>query len=362
MGFFFCLFNLLGLGYFFTHGLKKLQCSANHSSPISVIIPFRNEKERIIPLLHALKQYSWEKVEFIFVDDHSDDNTAEIINEALKEGKISYRIVDSIKPGKKWAQYTGVNASSSEIILCTDADAVVTPQWAKAMLHELRNKHFVFGNVVLLFQEKEGSWKNMQQYEQSMFTTLAYVSYLMKAPFLCSGASMGFYKKDYLQLFEAIHPEIPSGDDVFLLNAMYKQWGIGGIEAIFSPETKVTVQGVPSFSEYIMQKRRWVSKWNHFDKRIRTTAFFWLINYLILYFLAGQLFFIHGQYLWIGLLVMGLKAIFDILFLYLAGLKGGGNMNIFKVALWYFLYGPVLLAGMLLNKKQSVIWKHRTIQ
>ena len=46
------------------------------SIPLSILIPFRNEADRIIPLLDSILQLRNKNgLEFIFIDDHSSDNT-----------------------------------------------------------------------------------------------------------------------------------------------------------------------------------------------------------------------------------------------------------------------------------------------
>ncbi|MEZ4922280.1 MAG: glycosyltransferase [Crocinitomicaceae bacterium] len=68
---------------------------------VSVIIPFRDEALRIEALLDSINKLeipSSLEVEFVFVDDHSSDQTAQIIKNKLK---TTFRIVQSNLKGKR---------------------------------------------------------------------------------------------------------------------------------------------------------------------------------------------------------------------------------------------------------------------
>jgi len=61
-------------------------------SNLTVIIPFRNEESRIFGLLESIqKQTDLEIVkEFLFIDDHSNDNSVTIISSWIDKNKIKY--------------------------------------------------------------------------------------------------------------------------------------------------------------------------------------------------------------------------------------------------------------------------------
>ena len=53
---------------------------------ISVLIPFRNEAKRINTILNSIKNHRTDKniiIEYIFIDDHSSDDSVEIISKTL---------------------------------------------------------------------------------------------------------------------------------------------------------------------------------------------------------------------------------------------------------------------------------------
>src|SRR2546428_5194033 len=99
----------------------------SHAKPkVSVILPARNEEGFIEKCLASLLDQDYENYEIIAIDDRSEDKTGEIIKKmAEKNSKIIYVLADP-KPekwiGKNWACVEGLQKSSGELLLFTDAD------------------------------------------------------------------------------------------------------------------------------------------------------------------------------------------------------------------------------------------------
>jgi 4,4'-diaponeurosporenoate glycosyltransferase len=90
---------------------------------VSIVIPARNESQRILPLLESLVSYR-NDVEIIVVDDHSEDNTGAIAKQ------FGYHVViPNERPkgwkGKPWALDQGVQHSKGTILIFLDADTIV---------------------------------------------------------------------------------------------------------------------------------------------------------------------------------------------------------------------------------------------
>ena len=69
--------------------------ATNTRNSLSVLIPYRNEQENIPLLLKSLSglQYSAEKVEFIFINDHSLDNSADTLMLGLVDFPFPYKSI-----------------------------------------------------------------------------------------------------------------------------------------------------------------------------------------------------------------------------------------------------------------------------
>ncbi len=127
---------LFALIYFLVYSIKsiiqvpKIQylwpSKKIHFPMVSIILPARNEGSHIGKCLHSLIKQEYPNFEIIAINDHSTDNTAEIMkNYSALDKRIKY-IDAEAKPeawtGKNWACYQGYLMSKGEILLFTDAD------------------------------------------------------------------------------------------------------------------------------------------------------------------------------------------------------------------------------------------------
>ena len=99
---------------------------------ISVVIPARDEAERIGPLLGAIVDAPGVS-EVIVVDDQSSDATADIARQAGAT-VISGTPLPDGWAGKAWALQQGITAASSEWVVTLDADARPDPQLPTALV------------------------------------------------------------------------------------------------------------------------------------------------------------------------------------------------------------------------------------
>jgi len=88
---------------------------------LSVIIPARNEAERLPSLLSSLRNQSVPPLEIIVVDDHSVDGTAQIAAE-MGATVLSSQPLPEKWLGKTWACYQGARLANGEILVFLDAD------------------------------------------------------------------------------------------------------------------------------------------------------------------------------------------------------------------------------------------------
>ena len=121
-------------------GMARLRHPRSDIRPtIAVLIAARNEEECIGDCLNAIEKqdYPQDLREIIVIDDNSNDSTAEIVSsfydriaglKVIHAGELS----EGIAP-KKNALIAGIKATSSEIILTTDADCQPPPGWIAAV-------------------------------------------------------------------------------------------------------------------------------------------------------------------------------------------------------------------------------------
>jgi len=104
---------------------------------ISVVIPAYNEEKSIAKALKALaSQITKEKFEVVVVDNNSTDRTSK---EVLKfKDKLNLRLVLEKKKGRGAARARGFKEAKGDIVMSTDADAEVPPDWIENLVSNLR--------------------------------------------------------------------------------------------------------------------------------------------------------------------------------------------------------------------------------
>lgn len=105
---------------------------------VTIVIPARDEAERIGPLLAALADCGGAVHEIIVVDDRSTDGTGAIV-ERFAAADERIRLVHGVEPapgwvGKQHALQQGLAVASAPWTLCLDADARPDPALPDALL------------------------------------------------------------------------------------------------------------------------------------------------------------------------------------------------------------------------------------
>lgn len=125
---FFVLFIFWSIGLVLLWKINTIHASQNlpHSATynalrISVIIPARNEAERITSLLESLRSQLFVSHEVIVVDDESSDDTA-LIAKAYGAKVIRSKKIPVGWLGKPWACWQGAQVASGDTLLFLDAD------------------------------------------------------------------------------------------------------------------------------------------------------------------------------------------------------------------------------------------------
>lgn len=259
------------------HFINK--ASANKQLKFSILIPFKDEANRIKNLLDSLQKikYNIENFEIIFIDDHSEDGTSEIIMRALFNSKLKYKIIkqDNALQGKKSAVISGINAAVFDFVFTTDADCHLP-----SLILQTYNNQFLASNADLIFGpvsylKQAGFWSIFQYYDCLAMQAVTKASCLSGQPMSCNAANMAYKKAR----FKAIKPyqdnmKVASGDDQFLLECFQKHnLKIGYLQ---SAQTVLTLPA-KNFKELINQRKRWFGK-----QKFSKNTFGSFVNFIIL--------------------------------------------------------------------------------
>lgn len=102
---------------------------------VSIIVPAKDEEDKIERCLRALQAQSMDRAEYevILVDDGSTDQTAEVAR------SLGVHVLSKENRGPASARNAGAKQAEGEILLFTDADCEVAPDFAARMYQTLKD-------------------------------------------------------------------------------------------------------------------------------------------------------------------------------------------------------------------------------
>lgn len=230
----------------------------------SILVPFRNEAKNLEELTESLNRlkFSKERFEVLFIDDHSEDNSIEILRRLLKNAAFTSSIIGLEKPkiqGKKQALNFGIQKAEHPWIVTLDADCIVADSWLQSIEESLINSaaEFLAGPVFL--RPKKGLLFQLQASEFMALQALTKASY-SKIPLLSNGANLVYSKG----IFNAVsgfsgNLNISSGDDMFLMQKIW-QYKNSKMAYIADFGAAVYTKASLSWQAYAAQQIRWLSK------------------------------------------------------------------------------------------------------
>ena len=146
--------------------------------------------------------------------------------------------------GKKHALSKLIHAASTEYVWLHDDDVV----WPNAA----SNSQFSILN-------------SLQIAEYAAIQELTMRTAKRGKAVMCSGANLIVRREAWLACEQDIHPEIPSGDDMFLLEAMKKRGY--KIAVIDEPDFTAIVRPQTTWRAFLRQRMRWAGKAPHYTDR-----------------------------------------------------------------------------------------------
>src|SRR3989337_394396 len=258
--FYLLLVTALVIGW--NNALKSKAPSDVFQEPfLSIIIPLRNEGKVIAELLKDICNQSYKNFEVILVDDHSKDDTAEVVASFILQDD-RFKLLSSPGEGKKVALTQGIHASKGEIIITTDGDCRVNKHWLASMARFFQSGNIkrVFGGVKI---EGDTFFSKIQSHEFLSLIGTAAATWSLGLPTMCNGANLAFRKSVFMEVGGyAGNFHIPSGDDEFLLQKIFKRYS-QGIKFANTSDAVVTTSAMGSIRQLMYQRIRWAGKWKH---------------------------------------------------------------------------------------------------
>lgn len=359
------------------NGFVRL-CAASDKQPagtgrrasVSVVVPARNEEASISDCLRSIFANRYPSFDVVLVDDGSTDNTAAIAAETALELDVSTRfrsitLEQDRRRGashKKRAIETGIRSSSGEIILCTDADTVVGPEWIGTIAGCFdRGIDIVSGPVV--YSTFSSFLGGSTALEMLGLVAVGAGGIANGRPNMCNGANLA-YRRDAFERVEGFKSidHISSGDDVLLMLKMAHE-DPSAVAFCADPDASVTTRPADGLATFIQQRLRWASKGlSYGDARVSALAI------LVYVFHAGLLVgaiasFFWPDLLWTLLVALALKLLSEGMLLSSATSHFGyGQLMRYFLPAQLVQIPYVVVIGFLGVFGPGFVWKGRSLQ
>jgi len=291
----------------------------NFKTKVTVMVAARNEEEKIALTIEDILAQDYPKhlTEIIFVDDHSTDRTAEIIGSYAAQG-VKLLQLNEDKPlnsYKKKAIAEAIRLSDGELMVATDADCRMGPQWLSSIVNYYETRQPVMISSPVTYFEEKSLFENLQTLEFAYLVAMGASFIGNKRASTCNGANFAYRKDVFYEVggFKGID-DLASGDDELLLQKVAEKYP-GKIAFLKLREAIVYTHAKANLKEFLNQRRRWASKSTKYkDKKIVALAVgIWLFNVLML--VNACLSFYDGWFFKLFLIQFCSKFIFEAMFL-----------------------------------------------
>ncbi len=255
---------------------------------VSIIVAARDEEANINKTIDDLiaQQYPEALTEIIIIDDHSTDRTAEIVlSYADRNVKLIKLNEDrALNSYKKKAIQTAIGTCTGDLIITTDADCRMGPNWLATIVNLYEEKNYkMISSPVAYFQEKS-FFERLQSLEFLYLIGLGASTIGNKQPSTCNGANLAYEKATFYEVggFQGID-DLASGDDELLLHKIAAKYP-DKIGFLKNRETIVYTHAKEDLSSFIQQRKRWASKSTRYKNKaiIVLGVLIWIFNLSIL--------------------------------------------------------------------------------
>ncbi|RYF47129.1 MAG: glycosyltransferase, partial [Cytophagaceae bacterium] len=194
------------------------------SSSITVIIPVRNEAENLPRLLNDLSAQTYSHFSVIIADDASTDSTAELARAYSSTASYPLTVLSlvddpTVASPKKRAIAQSISQATGELIVTTDGDCRVGPDWlsAVAQCYSKTGAQLISGPVT--FTTNRTVFGSLQTVEFASLIGAGAATLAMGKPTMCNGANLCYQKAAFISVngFSGVD-HVASGDDELLMH------------------------------------------------------------------------------------------------------------------------------------------------
>ncbi len=341
------------------------------TTKVSVVVPARNEEENIQACIEAIlaQNYPSNLLEIIIVDDHSTDQTPQIIKKYSHQNVQLLSLADHIKEGstqsfKKKAIEVAIQQSTGELIVTTDADCTMGNNWLRYLVsyYEIQQPKFIAAPVV--FQGEENNFQRFQSLDFAGMMGVTGAGIHKKFLHMCNGANLAYPKSAFYEVdgFEGVD-HLASGDDMLLQQKIARRFP-GQIGYIKQPDAVTITTAKPTLSSFLNQRLRWATKTTSYQEWKVTAiwAMVWLFSVSIPISLVLAIWW--PWLLWVFGFQLMAKVIIDYFFLRMMVLFFKRpdliRFPVYFISIFWELF-YVIFIGTVANFKKEYDWKGRKV-
>lgn len=342
--------------FFIGTAIKFPQKSDDELPTATVIVAARNEEQNILRCLSSLDKlvYPAGKLSIILVDDKSTDNTGIIIDDFIQDKPKFKKIVTKKEigklKGKTNALANALELAAGEIILTTDADCEVNPNWAKTLASYYEKDVAVVNGFTT--QKAVSGFSGMQSLDFIYLLFVASGTINLGYPLSCIGNNMSYRRSAYSEVGGYENLPFSVTEDFNLLISIYR---LKKYKIIFPLNINSLVVSLAcnDFKTLYRQKKRWGVGGLQIPSRGYLVFFFG-------YFTQLGMFALPFLFTTVWLYLSAFKLFIDFFILYIIHDNLGIKKNLkyfFQFEIYYTLY--VLMLPLMIAVSRKVIWKDR---
>jgi len=296
---------------------------------VSVVIACKDEETNLPKLLSCLQIQSYQHFELILVNDHSSDATMSVM-EGARTFFLNLKVINAELCGKKNALKDGITAAAGSLIITTDADCTLGPDWLKAICSFQQSSPSDLIICPVQLTDSKSLFAGLQALEFKTLIASGAGAAGAGMPILCNGANLAFTKEAWIQSRLELVDEHMSGDDIFLLQSIKKRGGV--IRFLKSESALVFTEPAKTLAAFFKQRKRWASKSPAYTdvQLIFTACTVFSISLWLIILVFSSL--IYPSLLIAFFVTFGVKFLADIIFLYFI-------RSFFKIKyLWFYSF------------------------
>lgn len=278
------LLYLWGLFSKFAFHRRPRGISGQHH-PVSVVISAHNEYINLKKNLPKILNQEYPEFEVVVVNDFSDDDSAELLEDfgreydRLRVVTLSQRL--NFFNGKKFPLSLGIKAAHYEHLLLTDADCEpASPHWINEMIKGFDDKaELVIGYGG--YRRDKGFLNTLIRFE-TLKTALQYFSMAIAgSPYMGVGRNIAYLKSVFYRAggFTS-HYNISSGDDDLFVNRVANK---DNTRIVYATDSHTLSEAKYVFSSWFRQKKRHLSAGGYYKRNHKFLLGAYVLSKLLFY-------------------------------------------------------------------------------